>query len=556
MNSLPIHLNAKTESNPSAAGKFYRQTSPSIRWWFLVVGLVVLGPLLFLTTYQIVQIQEARQKAIERDLADRTQSAAFAVSTRLQVGIGHLDSLASTDAALSGDFKSLHRQAQRVSQKIAGLTGIGLMNRDLTMHFITSKPYGALLPKPPSTRMAETVFATEQPAVSGIFEGPFSGKKVVSLGIPLFQNGVVTHCLFMAVSSDAWSELLKSQQLPDEWRIALIDQDGLTIGRNVLPERYVGTPVVTEFIEQMRAGQSGLTSFTIKEGLPSIGFSAKIPGYRWLIAAAVPRMVVEAPLRSRLAWLMGTAIGMFMLMGLLAYFAGRRLETWSRKLLRAVQAIKEGRSEPVEPIRVQELDVITQSLIKAHYAKRKVQEELRRHEDHQEQMNAKLALSSIDGLTGLWQRQGFVDQVNQRLIQRPEEMGLAVTILFMDLDGFKAINDTQGHQSGDKILIDVGRVLRDIAGLSHVVGRWGGDEFVMCVFVPHDWTEAGIHELVTRIKRRIEAIGHNLGCSVGRAAWDRSINNLEQLIDRADESMYSEKMVARRRMSQLRVVRA
>lgn len=515
---------------------------------------MVLGPLLVLITYQIVQIQDARQKSIERDLAERTESAAFAVTTRLQVGIGYLESLAATDAALAADFESLHRQAQRVAQKVTGLTGIGVMNKDLTMHFITSKPYGMVLPKPPSTRMAERVFATERPAVSGLFEGPYSGKKVISLGIPLFQKGVVTHCLFMVVSSEAWSELLKSLQLPEEWRIALIDQDGVTIGRNILPERYVGTPVVPEFMEQLRLGNVGLTSFTIKEGLPSVGFSAKIPGYRWLIAAAVPRATIEAPLRSKLAWLIGTAIALFIVMGCLAYFVGRRLEIWSKKLLSAVRAIKEGRTETVDPIRVQELDTITQSLIMAHYVKRKVQHELRRHEDQTEQMHAKLALSKIDGLTGLWQRQGFVDQVNQRLTQNPDKNGLAVAILFMDLDGFKAINDTQGHQAGDKILIDVGRVLRDIAGLSHVVGRWGGDEFVMCVFVPQEWTETGVQELVTRIKRRIAVLGHNLGCSVGHAVWDQSTSGLEQLIDQADESMYTMKTTARRRGNQLRVV--
>lgn len=556
MNTLPLRTLASAETRRPPVGPVRGPKSPGIRWWFLVVGLVVLGPLLLLTTYQLVQIQEARQKAIEREMAERTTSAAFAVSTRLQVSIGYLDSLASTDAAQSGDFEALYRQAQRVAQKVPGLTGLGLMNRDLTMHFITAKPYGTVLPRSPSTVMAETVFATGRPAVSGIFRGPYSGKRVVSLGIPLVRNGVITHCLFMAMSSDAWADLLKNLQLPEDWRMALFDQDGLTIARSVLSDKYVGTPVAAEVLAQLQAGQTGPVPFTLKEGLPAMGFTASVPGFRWTVGMGVPSAVIEAPLRARLAWLVGTSMAVFLLVALMAYAASRRLEAWSRKVLAAVQAIKEGRSEGMAPIHVRELDVISQSLIQAHHGKRKAQEELRHNTKEKDRITEQLALSSIDGLTGLWQRQGFVEQVNQRLAKQPVEQGLAVGILFMDLDGFKAINDAEGHQRGDKILIDVGRVLRDIAGLSHVVGRWGGDEFVMCVFIPQEWVGTGIGELVTQIKRRIEAIGHGLGCSVGSAVWDPSVQRLEQLIDRADAAMYADKTVARRRVSRLRVVKA
>lgn len=531
-------------------------SSPGIRWWFLLVSVAVLGPLLMLTAHQIVQIQEARQKAIERDLMDRAKAAALAVSSRLQVDIGYLESLAVSDAAMSADFESLHRQAKRTAEIVTGATGIGLINRDFSMQFMSSKPYGTKLPKPPSTTMAETVFATQKPAVSGIFNGPYSGRKVVAIGVPIFSSGVVTHCLFMALQSETWSELLKSQQLPDNWRIGLIDQDGLTIGRNASSEKYVGTPVVKEFLDHIRSGQFGPVSFTVKEGDPSVGYSTRVSGSNWVLATAVPRAVVEAPLRSQLSILIGTAVGMFALMGLLAYFAGQRLENWTKTLLSAVKAIQEGQTARVEPIFIHELDAITKSLIHAHLSKRQVQEALSRQEDQAQQLNKKLSVSSIDGLTGLWQRQGFVDQVNQRLQPNFQDLGLTVSILFMDLDGFKSINDTQGHQSGDKILIDVGRVLRDIAGLSNVVGRWGGDEFVMCVFMPKASQDTGIDDLIVRIQRRIQAIGSNLGCSVGRADWDASIGSLEQLIDRADAAMYAEKTALRRNVAPLRMVRA
>lgn len=519
---------------------------PGFRAWLLIAGAALLAPLLLLSVYQLVQIQHSRQGSIEQQLAQRTESAALAVASRLQTGIGYLDSLASSDAALNGDLEALYRQARRVAQKVPGLTGVGLMKKDLTMAFITAKPYGPPLPKPPSTTMAEAVFAQGKPAVSGLFQGPYSGKKVVSLGVPVFQNGEVAYCIFMVLTSESWSELLKDQHLPEDWRVGLVDQNGTIVGRNVVPEMHVGTRVVPEMLDYLKQRRLGMVPMTTKEGLPALAYIAAIPGQPWTIAMAVPDAVIAAPLRNWLILLFSTTVLIFLGIAFLACAAGKHLESWVQRVLRSVGTAKNGGQVVISPVHIRELDDMAQSLVHAHHTKQKIRADLSSAENHREDFAQQLARSHIDGLTGLWRRHGFVEEVHARRARRHAQ-GLAAGILFMDLDGFKAINEALGHQAGDQVLIEVGKVLHEVAGPSHVVGRWGGDEFVMCVFTPEEGLVSALQDLSVTIKRRIEALGHGLGCSIGRVAWDKSTDSLEALIDRADGLMYADKFTSGRR---------
>ncbi|MFT7476440.1 MAG: diguanylate cyclase (GGDEF)-like protein [Verrucomicrobiales bacterium] len=143
-------------------------------------------------------------------------------------------------------------------------------------------------------------------------------------------------------------------------------------------------------------------------------------------------------------------------------------------------------------------------------------------------------LASTDPLTGLLNRQGFMELANQA------EFAKGGTVFFIDLDGFKAVNDTSGHAEGDRILRDLAHRIREQFRGIDLVSRFGGDEFV--VFAPGlvgAEIEAGIAE---RVVTAVSASDATVSCSVGTAKRvPHDTTKIQVLIDQADEAMYRAK---------------
>jgi diguanylate cyclase (GGDEF)-like protein len=141
-------------------------------------------------------------------------------------------------------------------------------------------------------------------------------------------------------------------------------------------------------------------------------------------------------------------------------------------------------------------------------------------------------LATTDGLTGLLNRQGFIDTARARPV------GAAATLLFIDLDGFKAINDRRGHDAGDRLLVEVAGQLRGVCRTGDLIARLGGDEFVILT----DSVAADPRELASRIVDRVSAVDTAVGCSVGVAASALGAEtDVKVLIRLADQRMYTAK---------------
>lgn len=152
-----------------------------------------------------------------------------------------------------------------------------------------------------------------------------------------------------------------------------------------------------------------------------------------------------------------------------------------------------------------------------------------------------LATTHRDALTGVANRRGFEDVMERVLARRGDR---AVGIAFIDLDGFKAVNDTHGHSAGDAVLIEVAHRLTALVRDGDTVARFGGDEFA--VLLP-GITPIGLANACERmhaaIGRPIEADGVlvQVGASIGLASAPRDGDTLEGLVARADARMYRQK---------------
>ncbi len=166
-----------------------------------------------------------------------------------------------------------------------------------------------------------------------------------------------------------------------------------------------------------------------------------------------------------------------------------------------------------------------------------------RNRTHRDQHEALLArriveMAAIDGLTGCVVHRVFHQQFNDE-IARSSRHGRALSLLLIDLDNFKLVNDTYGHLVGDHVLAAIGSALRAYSRSSDVVGRLGGDEFA--VLMPEtDWAAAVA--VAERIRYEIpKALEVPMTFSVGVSDLDPSLPTAEQMFDDADIGLYQAK---------------
>lgn len=160
-------------------------------------------------------------------------------------------------------------------------------------------------------------------------------------------------------------------------------------------------------------------------------------------------------------------------------------------------------------------------------------------------------LAFYDSLTGLPNRSLLLVQAGQA-IAAAERNRNTVAVMFIDLDRFKQVNDSLGHQAGDELLRTVATRLQSQARRSDIVGRLSGDEFVV-VLTQYDTGHLG--EVVKRIQERLAMPCHingtplNPSASIGVAIFPDNGHDIETLLHRADIAMYQAKAVNRGRFS-------
>jgi diguanylate cyclase (GGDEF)-like protein len=148
-----------------------------------------------------------------------------------------------------------------------------------------------------------------------------------------------------------------------------------------------------------------------------------------------------------------------------------------------------------------------------------------------------------DLLTGLPNRMLFHEFVNQQLAQC-KRSGAKLAILYIDLDGFKSVNDQHGHASGDQLLRSVATRLRACIRASDIAARLGGDEFAIALpFSSADGAAILAGRLVTDLSASylIAPLTVKISASIGVALYPDAATTFEALLGRADEAMYQAK---------------
>ena len=164
----------------------------------------------------------------------------------------------------------------------------------------------------------------------------------------------------------------------------------------------------------------------------------------------------------------------------------------------------------------------------------------------------KMAENAImDSLTGISNRRNLLN-IAEKEFERSRRYNTPISIIMLDLDNFKMINDTRGHQAGDMVLADVGKTLATFIRKIDTAGRYGGDEF--CIILPgtglEDARAAAIRLLDEFHKVRVPKVNKmdHLQASLGVACKNDNTDSLEDLLAKADQALYKAKELGRNRV--------
>lgn len=159
-------------------------------------------------------------------------------------------------------------------------------------------------------------------------------------------------------------------------------------------------------------------------------------------------------------------------------------------------------------------------------------------------------LSRLDNLTRIANRLAFYEWATAEK-NRAQRFGHPITLAYVDLDGFKEINDALGHDVGDKLLIWVAQTMQRNIRQTDYVARLGGDEFA--IILPNTTRAAALlvlSKLLQKLNRRMQLNRWPVTFSIGAVTFLTPPESLQEMIKRADEAMYSAKVKGKNRLEQ------
>jgi diguanylate cyclase (GGDEF)-like protein len=497
----------------------------------LLVTACVL-PALLMAMVLIPYSYQREKSQLVRDSIATARALAFAVDKELASAEAALLALATSPHLDSNDFSAFYAQAQDVLRdQIA--TNIVLTDASGQQRINTLRPLGEPLPGAGIPQVLR-IFETGKPTITDLFVGPVSHRPLVAVAVPVRRGNAVLYSLSMAMGPERLANVFVNQRLPADWIGSVFDSAGNVVARTHEMERFVGRKGASALIQRMtKTSEDAIETDTI-EGIPVVYVFSRSTLSNWSVAIGIPRKNLTRELWHSLWWIVLASAALLASGLCLAWVIGGRIAASFRGLAAPALALGSGGLVVVPPFRLKEAVEVGNALIKAS--------EMLRQAQHQAQH---------DLLTGLPNRMLFNEFVNQQLALC-RRTGANLAILYIDLDGFKSVNDVHGHATGDKLLRAVATRLRAGIRESDIAARVGGDEFAIALaFSTADGAATVAAKLVADLAATylIAPLTVKISASIGIAVFPDAASTFETLLRRADEAMYKAKAAGKQRFA-------
>lgn len=313
------------------------------------------------------------------------------------------------------------------------------------------------------------------------------------------------------------------------------------------PDGMTGKVLDLESVQNARKGQNSwlvekwpdgkryLTGFAVGDGYQ------EYPGLGWTAIVRIPEENAFAPVENLKSYIIKLGTGTAVAFAIIGWFLAGFITNPLRRISRAAHSLRLGKETTIPFIKgIKDLELLSGSLIDLVDSLVLTESNLGKME----------VLAHHDRLTGLGNRVAL-----EQLIKQAKLAGHSLSFLYLDLDGFKKINDVHGHHAGDLLLQEVASRLKESTRKADTVFRLGGDEFLVVVETPDTSVQSVLEtiadKLITNINQpyKISDAQLKVGCSVGGAVWpDHDIDPFT-VISYADEALFASKRAGKNKFT-------
>lgn len=535
----------------------------SVRAFLICLVLACLIPGLIGASLLVYHDYKTGRIALERNSLLTTRALAQAVDGYLFKAQAVAQSLSTSDELRQGKFAGLYRESRNFLSMNSLASAISLSDANAQMVFNTSRQLGDPLPRHGNPEQVRRVFATGQPSISNLFKGNVSQQLLVSIDVPVWVDGKVRYVLTAVLRPEIFHAFLQSQGLPKDWLAGIFDSEGTFVTRTHVPEQFIGKKPSAELMRHATETNEGVFESVTPDGIPVLTIFSRSKHTGWFVALGIPRRVLDAeyihPLQLLVA---GTLLLFAMGMGL-AWWVGEKIANSVRALSSQARAL--GRGEPVllPRVHIKESSAVALALVDAANLLRARTEALDAERNGREAQLERLVaertealqaaiqeserMARCDTLTGLQNRRSANERLREEF-QRMKRSGNEYAALLLDIDHFKRINDSYGHDAGDKVLREIATVLTAGIRVTDFVARFGGEEFL--VLLPETGAE-GARTIAEKIREAVaqtdfSAVSHAT-VSIGIACAGADDSGEDDVLRRADAALYDAKGKGRNR---------
>jgi len=473
-------------------------------------------------------------KVQRQQLLDDTLAKARALTEMLDHVMieaeGAIRALGTSPSLMSGDFRSFYRQAIEVQNQqeadnviLSETSGQQLIN--------TFVPYAADLPVIHSPQFNRLLRA-DGPIVTDLFLGAVSKQPHFSIQIPLRRDDRLIYTLTIGMFPDRIDKILPKENTPAGQTAGVLDSSGIIVAHTKGKVDLVGKRVPAEFVAEMANRNEGYFETRTAEGTPAILLFSRSKASHWVAYLTIPESFFAEKLWDSLRWVVSIPLILAAFALTFVWFVGGAIAKSITSLTAPALALGYGQRIDIGPLYLREAKEVGQALVEASSLLREAQHE-----------------AQHDKLTNLPNRSRF-DDILRRQMYFCHRTHTLLAVLYIDLDGFKKVNDTHGHSAGDELLCLAASRLAAGVRPSDIVARLGGDEFAVLMI------ENGRTETCDMAAKLVESISlpffvsHltlSISASIGIAFLDKGIDTPHTLMKCADEAMYRAKRGGKRR---------
>lgn len=495
----------------------------------LVVGCIL--PLAGVAAFLIFHFYEHEQVQLTRHAISRARMMAGTVDRVFSTTQASLLALSTSRRLADGDLEGFHRRAFEALQNM-NADSIVVVGLDGQLLLATNQPFGVPLPRLRVSPLLTRVLQTEKPQVSDLYIGPIVGKPIYTVGVPVEYDGKIKYLLAATAAPSNLTKILTEQNFPDTWRAVIADSSGTIVARTHDINKYLGRKVLPGLIQRMKTADQGSYQGKTQDGIPVTTVYARSSVSGWVVGIGVPLQELTSGLRQTLAWLIVATIAALLVGIWFAWVIGGRIADSITALGASARVLGE-RGQPLIPkLHFREAVELGDVLVGAAANLRSVQFD-----------------AEHDPLTGLPNRTLLRLLLNGHLAMCQRNSS-CLAILYIDLDGFKAVNDTFGHAVGDQLLCEVAARMKGAMRASDFVARLGGDEFAVALTqATMDNAAAFAAKLIDVISRPYQfgEVTTSISASVGIAEYPASATDIDTLLAKADRAMYEAKRGGKQR---------